>query len=412
MALASTSRVIVRYIPESTFGTVPGAGNPKVLRVTGESLSYNVTKSMSNEINAYRAVSSMIPTGAEASGDLNGEMQYGEFDTLLQGTLQSTYVAAGTDGVAGALATVTVGTGTTTPVITGTGMPVLQKGQWFQFTHTLYTPTGGAVNDPILLRASTTVAPSATSITCDVGTPFNSVSVSSGTATIRASRLTNGTTQTSYTIERESNDITQFFCFKGMTPSKFSLSIASGALGTINFSFMGKDASLAGATVLPGSPVASLAYQTMSGVSGSSCFVWKGGVPLTGTYVKSVKLDYDNTLGAQDAICTLGSIGIRSGSIVCKASIELYFATGAAFFSEFLSNTNLEFVFTAFDGQKNGYVFTLPAANISSYKVNAGGKDSDMLVTVELTALRDAGNADANLRQVLFIDRVGAAVVP
>lgn len=410
MALASSSRVIVRYLPEVTFGVTPATAC-KTLRVTGESLSYNVTKSMSNEINAYRAVSSMIPTGAEASGDLNGELQYGEFDTLLQGTLQSTYTVAGTNGVAAALATVTVATGTTAPVIAGTGMPVLQKGQWFQFTHTLYTPTGGAAGDPILLRASTTIAPSATSITCDVGTPFNVATVASGTASIRASRLTNGTTQTSYSIERESNDIAQFFCFKGMTPSKMSLSIASGSLGTINFSFMGKSAALAGATVL-GAPTASLAYQTISGVTGSSCFVWKAGAALTGTYVKSVKLDYDNTLGAQDAICTLGSIGIRSGSIVCKASIELYFATGAAFFAEFLSNTNQEFVFTAFDAQNNGYVFTLPSANISSYKVNAGGKDSDMLVTVELTALRDAGNADANLRQVMFIDRVGAAVVP
>lgn len=412
MALASTSRVNVRYIPELTFGTIPVAGNPKELRITGESLSYNVTKTMSNEINAYRAVSSMVPTGAEASGDLNGEMQYGEFDTLLQATLQSTYAAAGTNGVAAALTGVTVATGTTTPVITGTGMPVLAKGQWFLFQHTLYTPTGGVANAQVLLRASKSVAPTATSITVDVGTPLNTATVASGTAIIKSSRLSNGTTQTSYTIERESADIGELFAFTGMTPSKFSLSIGSGALGTINFSFMGKAASRAQTTALPGSPVASLAYQTMSGVSGTSCFVWEGGAPLTGTYIKSVKLDYDNTLGAQDALCTLGSVGIRSGSIVCKASLEMYFASGAAFYDKFLANANTEFVFTAFDADGNGYVFTLPSANISSYKVNAGGKDSDMLVTVELTALRDASNADSTLRKVLFVDRVGAAVVP
>ena len=410
MALASTSRVNVRYVPEVTFGLTPVTAC-KALRVTGESLSYNVTKTMSNEINAFRSVSSMVPTGAEASGDLNGEMQYGEFDTLLQGTMQASFVAAGTNGVASALATTSVATGTSAPVITGVSMPVLQKGQWFLFNHAGYTPTGGAANDLILLRASKTVAPTATSITCDAGTLFNTATVTSGVAGIKTSRLTNGTTQTSYSIERESNDIAQFFCFKGMTPSKFSLSIASGALGTINFSFMGKSASLAGATAL-GTTTASLAYQTISGVTGTNCFVWKGGVPLTNTFVKSVKLDYDNTLAAQDALCTLGSVAIRSGSIVCKASLEIYFATGADFYSEFLSNANTELVFTAFDAQGNGYVFTLPTANISSYKVNAGGKDSDMLVSIELTALRDAGHVDAALRQVLFIDRVGAAVVP
>jgi hypothetical protein len=35
-----------------------------------------------------------------------------------------------------------------------------------------------------------------------------------------------------------------------------------------------------------------------------------------------------------------------------------------------------------------------------------------MLVSIDLTGLRDAGNADATLRQVLFIDRIGAAVAP
>jgi hypothetical protein len=33
-----------------------------------------------------------------------------------------------------------------------------------------------------------------------------------------------------------------------------------------------------------------------------------------------------------------------------------------------------------------------------------------MMVSVEFTALRDAGNATSTLRKVAFIDRIGAAV--
>lgn len=402
MPLASSSRTAVRYIPEATFGTTPVTGNPKALRITGESLYFDVSKTMSNEINAFRSVSSMVPVDASASGDLNGEFQYAEYDTLIQAVLNSTFAVVGTNGVSAAISTTFTAT-----TVAGTGVGTgLKAGQFFYAD-----ATGNTAIDKVLLRASKSVAPTANLITLDASTP-SAVGGPYAATVIKSSRLTNGTTQSQYTIERESQDVGEFFAFRGMTPSKMSLSIGSGTLTTSNFSFMGKDSVRAAATTLPGTPVASQAYDAMSGVSGTSCALWEGGVPITGTFVKSIKLDYDNTLRAQGALCTLGAVAIGSGSIVCKASAEIYFSSGAQFFSKFKANTNTEIVFTAFDGVGNGYVFTLPSANISSYKVNAGGKDTDMLVTVELTALRDASNSDSTLRQVLFIDRIGAAVVP
>lgn len=56
MALASTSLVNMRAILESTFGTTPGSGNPTVLRFTGETLSYDISKKVSDEINSNRSV--------------------------------------------------------------------------------------------------------------------------------------------------------------------------------------------------------------------------------------------------------------------------------------------------------------------------------------------------------------------
>jgi hypothetical protein len=402
MPLASTSRVQVRYMPEATFGITPVAGNPKNLRITGESLNFDIAKTMSNEINAFRSVSSMVPTSASASGDLNGEFQYGEYDTLIQAVLNSSFVAVGTNGVSSAISATFTAT-----TIAGTGVGTgLKAGQFFYADL-----TGNVAIDRILLRASKSVAPTANLITLDTSTP-TVVGGPYAATVIKSSRVTNGTTQTQYSIERESSDVSEFFTFRGMTPSKLSLSLGSGSLSTSTFSFMGKDAVRNATTQLPGTPIASLAYDAMSGVSGTSCAVWEGGTPITGTFVKSVKLDYDNALRSQEALCTLGAVSIGSGTIVCKASIEVYFNSGAQFFSKFKANTNTEIVFTAFDTSGNGYVFTLPTANISSYKVNAGGKDSDMLVTIELSGLRDAGNSDATLRQVLFIDRIGAAVVP
>ena len=407
MSLASSSLVQVRYIKESSFGVTPVAGNPKNLRITGESLQYSLSKTSSDEINAYRAVTSMIATSAEASGSLNAEMQFGEYDDLMAGVLQSTWGAFGTNGLGVAFSATLTGTTITAgaPTVGTSLFTLLKAGQWFTLDGT------GTANDGKLFRVSKVTPPTSTVITLDPGTPATPGGPYAATV-LKVSRLSNGTTQPSYTIERASTDTGEFFAFRGMTPSSLKLSISSGSLSTMEFAFMGRDAVAANATTLPGVPVASQAFPIMSGVSGTACALWAKGAPLAGTFVNSISLSYDNTLRAQSAICSLGSIGIGSGTINVTADLEVYFASGRAFYDEFLSNANMEIAFTAFDTQGNGYIFTLPQANISSYSLNAGGKDQDLMASISVTGLLDLGNADAALRKVMFIDRVGAALVP
>ena len=407
MPLASSSLVQVRYIKESSFGVTPVAGNPKNLRITGESLQYSLSKTSSDEINAYRAVTSMVATSAEASGSLNAEMQFGEYDDLMAGVLQSTWGAFGTNGIGVAFsATLTGTTITASAATTGTSLfTLLKAGQWFTLGGT------GTVNDGKMFRVSKSTSPTSTVITLDTGTPATAGGPYAATV-LKVSRLSNGTTQPSYTIERASTDTGEFFAYRGMTPSSLKVSISSGSLSTMEFAFMGRDAVAANTTTLPGTPIASQAYPIMSGVSGTACALWAKGAPLAGTFVNSISLSYDNTLRAQSAICSLGSIGIGSGTINVTADLEVYFANGRAFYDEFLSNANMEIAFTTFDTQGNGYIFTLPQANISSYSLNAGGKDQDLMASISVTGLLDLGNADAALRKVMFIDRIGAALVP
>ena len=311
MPLASTSRGQVAYIAEATFGVTPGAGTPRNLRVTGESLDFNISKEMSAEINANRAVSSVVAVGAAASGGVQGELSYQEWDTLLAATLQSTFSAYGTNGVGTTFTadfTATTITASVAPT-GGSAFTTLKRGQWFRLT------TAG-LNNGKYFRVSKTTAPTATVITLDAGTPAT-VGAAVATCAISTSRLTNGITQTSFTIERNSGDISQFAAYRGMTPSKLTLSVQSGSLTSISFDFMGKDqAPLSPVTTLPGAASPSYNFDIHSGVSGTDCQIWVNGAPLTGTYVKSMNLDYDNALRAQDAICTLGEVGIASGQIV------------------------------------------------------------------------------------------------
>lgn len=407
MALASTSRLQLSYIEESAFGVTPAVGTVRKLRITGESLNFSLNKESSSEINDSRSSSSMIPVSAEAAGGVQGEMQFAEYDRFIEATLQGGFVGIGGTGVSTQFeATITTTTITATVAPVGTSaFTTLQPGQWFTIKGT------GTANDNKLLRVSKTVPVTSTVITLDPGTPAIAGGPYAATKLV-GSRLSNGVIQPSFTLQREIGDVGEFFTFRGMTVSSMTLNIASGSLSTVEFSFMGRDSEQDNASLLPATVVDSQAFQIMSGVSGTTCALWAKGAPLAGTFINSIAFSYDNSLRQQTALCALGAIGIGSGQINCTADIEVYFASGATFYRELLDNSNLEIAFTSYDAEGNGYIFTFPAANVSTYTVNgSGGSDSDLMASISLTALRDAANAVPALRKVVFIDRVGAPLL-
>lgn len=405
MPFASTSAVQLGYIQESVFGVVPTTGNYRKLRMTGESLDFTITKESSEEINSSRTVSSMVPVTASTSGDIQAEISYAEYDPLLEAALQSTYSSFGTGGVS-ATFTGTFTTNSITAAAAPTGSSAftnLQKGQFFR----LVAP--GNVNNGKLLRVSKTVAPTATAITVEASTPL--VAASNVTlCTVSSSRLTNGANQRSFAIERQSPDIGEYWVYTGQTLSAWNVNIASGSRSTMSFTFMGKSADRATTTNLPGTAIESKAFEIHSGSTGPACYLWVDGAPLVGTFVQSVDMTYDNVLRTQEATCQLGSIGIGSGTVSLTGTLEVYFANGDLF-EKFKNNQNIELVVSTLDNDGNGYIITIPKANLSSLGTGAGAKDQDMMLSIEITGLRDLGNADAALRQLIFVDRVGAAIV-
>ena len=360
MALASTSRVALTYAEELVFGETPTTGDHKSLRYTGESLDFSLTKEVSEEINEYRGSSSMIPVSAEASGTVNGEMQYAEYDEFIQAVLQDTWKPYGTNGVGTVFnATITATTITATVAPTGTSeFTNLRKGQWFMLQ-------GTTLNAGKLFRVSSVTGPTTTVITLDPGTP-GVPEVAVATAKVSTSRLSNGVTQRSFSLQKNAADVGEYFLYRGMTASRMNLSLATASRTTVDFDFMGRDSKADSSNMLPGSKLASKGFQIMSGVSGTVCTLWYGGAPLVGTFINTLSLSYDNALRMQNALCSLGAVGIGSGTIAVELTAEVFFASGRVFYDEFLQNQNKEVAFTCFDVDGNGYVFTLPVANVST----------------------------------------------
>lgn len=411
MPIGNSSLVSLAIIKETTFGVVPTSATPnaaKFIRVTGESLDYSINKEASEEINSNRTVASMIPLSGSASGALETEISYLEYDQILESVLQSSFTPFGTNGVSAAITpTFAANTITAGAAPSGTSaFSLLKKGQFFSISGS------GTSNDGRVFRVLSTTA---TVITLDPSTPVLTGGIGAGaaTTTINTSRLVNGNTQTSFSIERQSTDLTvgEYWVYTGMTPSSMDVNISAGARSTLSFNFMGKSLTRkTGSTNMPGAIAASKGYEIHSGVSGPSCLIWVDGAPLNGTFAQSLTLTYDNTLREQTAICNLDAIGMGSGTISVTGTMEVYFNSGALY-DKFASNTNVAITFTTMDNNSNGYIFTLPKVNFSKVGTSAGGKDADMMLSLEFTALDDRGNADATLRNLIQIDRIGVAAV-
>lgn len=401
--LASTSLMQMRYIAESVFGTTPGAGNSTNLRMTGESFSYDLTKAESQEMRADRQVAGATTIDATASGGFNFHAQYAEYDPFIAAALQNAYTVFGTNGV-GATFTATIATTTITASAPTTGASIftaLQAGQWFRLT------APGDANDGRYFRVSLSVAPTTTVITLDVSTP-GTAAVGVTSCAVATSRLVNGSTQSSFSFEKAATDVSQFLRYTGQTVSKMMLNLTSAALTDGSFEFMGKQGYLAGATGMPGSPVASKTYEIHNGATGIG-HLWEGGLPVSDTEIKSMTIEVDNNLRARKALGKLGNVSIGVGDFKVSGKLEVYFASGALY-NKFLGDTYSALSVSTKDVAGNGYVFSLPRVMLMSSKITAGSKNSDLMASFDYQAFSDDANATAGLRKTMFIDRLGAAV--
>jgi len=404
MTFATTNRAQLRYIKESAFGVTPTTGNPRNLRMTGETLAFAISTDTSKEIRSDRQVTDLIQTSASASGDVNFELSYAEFDPMIEAVLQSSFSVFGVDGVGAPIptsATFAASTLTAGAATTGTSaFTNLVKGQWIKIS--------GSTNPlhNIWAQVSLTVAPTATVLTFQ-GAPFAGAVGAGGSAVrVSGSRISNGTTLNSYTFERAMMDANppQFFAYRGMCASKMDLKFATGSIVGGTISFMGKDAVRQdNVTQLPGTPVESQTFDIVNAVAGVGN-VSEGGVEMKDTFIKSMDLSIDNSLRVQEAIGHLGAVGVGVGTLKVSGTIEVYLSDGTMY-DKFLNNTASSLSLRAYDGASNGYVITLPKIKYGDAKVNAGATDQDVMLSMPFTAIMDPES-----RRTIIIDRAGAAV--
>ena len=414
--LSASNRTQVAYKLEGSYPTNWASlqgGNGNLVRITGETLDYNIGTTQSQELRSDRQVTDTIPTSATSQGGFNFELSYREYDWVLEGVAQSTYTEYGTAGVSAAIATLTLATSSVTAGAAPTGndaFTTLQKGQWISII-----PAAGAsqtVKDYFrgrCFRIDGTAAITSTAITLDLATPINTTiaGASLSGASISSSRLVNGNTMKSYSLEVGHLDISQFRQYLGMIPSKMDLKIATGGIIGGSVDFMGKSMLLVSSTGM-GTAVASKGYTPANAVRGVFDII-EGTTSISATtYIKSADLSLDNTLRGQDAVGVFGNAGVAAGTIKATGKLEIYFAD-ATIYNKFLNNTETSISIPVQDTMGNGYVFYFPRVKYTAAKVNAGGLDQDNMLSVDFQALMDNTATSATYQKTFSIFRVGAA---
>jgi hypothetical protein len=386
--MGDANRSQLAYVAESTWGTTPGTATLQILRFTDESLAFNIDNIQSNEIRSDRQTTDLIQTGAECGGGISFELSYGAYDDLLIGAL---WTAAWEGVAATATATITSGAtagnldftlnSTNNTIILGSSVThQILAGQWIELN-------GSAADDGY--HFVTGVSTNTLTLLTTPGITTGEVLDETDAATIKGSRLRNGTTEKPYSIERYHADKTQYFGFTGMVPNNLTINAAANSILTGSLDFLGKDATRAGTSIGSTYTAASTA-DVMNAVSNVGQ-IMEGATlaALTGVFIQELTFTLNNNVRGQDAIGTLGNADVGVGTAEVTGTLNTYFENGNLY-DKYLAGTETGLSFKVEDSAGNAFIFTFPRVKFQSDTVNVGGLNSDVMENLTWQAIRHA----------------------
>ncbi len=398
MPFASSNYQQLRYIAEVTQGTTPVAGNSTNLRMLDPTFKAAVSTVKSAEIVSNRMVSSSTNTDLNVEGGFNFELSGKEYDPFIAGALYGAFAHYGTLGL-GTTFSATTASGSVTAAVaptTTSAFTTLGLGQWFK----LVPPAGAsqAVKDYFAdkwLKTHASTPASSTVITLDPVTQLAGVGIVTAIAgyAVSTSVVSNGSTTSFFTFEDNFTDITQFLSFRGMQSNSLSLDLSVGAIIKGSMGFLGMSHSIASATLMPGTPVASQSLEVMNAVTDVGLVLEGGASMLTGnSFIKGIKLDIANNLRGQKAVATYGNSGVGVGELAVSGSMDVYFQD-ATYYNKWLQGTVTSLAFGMADELGNGYLVELDKVKFKDGGLGGLSKDQDVMLTLPFDAFYNASTA-------------------
>ena len=409
-----SSDVIVRYQEEATWSTDP-AGTFTEIRLTGESLSEQKTRTRPEEIKADGFVSHALTTQVQASGGINFALSYGTYDDLLEGLLNADTGATFADTDLAIQSVTTSGvitTELTLPNLTGRGFSTnsaslfdsVIPGQWIRVSgyaggaavnNGLYRVTAvDTTNDEIQVSSTAGNGPNMTDAQSSTGSEVN----------IQGAVIRNGTQFRSYFIEKQLVAAAYYLKYAGSYISDGNLTAQVGGFLEGAFNFLCASEASDTATSASGSNAAPTGrvIDTVAGfqnleVNDSAIAAVVQGISWNVT---------KNNARAQYGLGQADAQGMARGTIDVSGSMSVYF-TDFTLYNLYKNETDQIVSFAALDNDGAGYIFTLPGVTLMNPQVVAGGPDTDIVSEFELEGNEGSGVYAGVIMQ---IDKIPAPI--
>ena len=206
-------------------------------------------------------------------------------------------------------------------------------------------------------------------------------------------RLRNGTTKLSNTIERQYLDHSpvSYEYLTGMTLNQLSLEFGAQTIVTLTKSYMGKTGEVVTSRKAGATDVAAPTNDVLNSSSNVGTLMFDG-VAVTGpNFILSASVNISNNLRMQNAVGSIGAVGIGNGELGITGSLSTYFGSPSVY-EKLLNNsrTSLSMLLGRQDGNKESYLIDLPTIKLSSGAPAVSGKNNDVQLDGEYQAIQDA----------------------
>ena len=376
--MSDSNRCQMYSLEETNWGVTPAS--PLVaLRFTGESLKYSIKNEPSNEIRSDGQIVGHTILGASPGGGINGNLSYGTFENFMRSAM---YSAAWTTAVAIAGTIACDGTQNALVSSTETMNTNVFAGQWVL----LGAFSVGTYNDYALVTSAT-----ATHLVLAGGLTLATLAGEAATVSNNG-LLRNGTTETSFTLERYHADVTQYFSYTGMIVNQMVIDAKANSRITVTMDFLGKAEVLAQATVGTGSATAANTNAEINAATNVANLLEGSTLAdlATGFYTQAITLTFGKNVRERDGVGSVNNVDLGSGSFNATVALSPYFLS-ETWYDKYVANTLTGFSFRALDALGNGYIFTIHSGRVTTDSgPNAGSQNSDCMENFTISAERNA----------------------
>lgn len=369
--MSDADRVSLAYVEETTYGEVP-SGPPDLteIRFTSESLVQNANAVVSRQIRDDRQVKTARRTGISVSGTIEAELSYGDFDDfLLAALMAASWVSAVTVGPAITISASSVDNSFND---SGNGFGSLVANQWIKVTGFTETANNGYFK--IVSQTAAKIVVSGGTLTTE--SAGDSVTIKQGLYAV------NGTTKTSFAIEKHYTDLTTFFeVFTGLMVDSLSYRKTPQEIISLSVSFIGQEKEKNAATVGDGANTAASDNEVFNATD-DVVKILEGGSSLD---VAGADFTLANNLRARLNCRDVGPSSIGTGKCLVSGTFQKYLED-ATLVSKFLDETASSLAIVLEDPDGNGLVIDFPRIYYHASADTVTGESSDVMVNMEFTA--------------------------